>query len=59
MDTNEIYKTMNEEFMGHGVNGVIIAKPLGETAEEKTFASIWREYATLKLEQEAKFFWIK
>lgn len=50
MNTDEIYKLMNEEFLGHKVNGVIIAKPY----EITPFDRFMREYAILKLEKEAK-----
>jgi hypothetical protein len=46
--TEEIYKIMNEEFMGHKVDGVIIAKPYEITSSDK----IWREYANYLLERE-------
>jgi len=51
-NTEEIYKIMNEEFMGHKVDGVIIAKPYEITASD----IMWREYANMLLEREAKFF---
>jgi len=53
-DTDEIYKLMNEEFMGHKVDSVIITKPL---LDNESDGKIWREYAKLKLEKEARFFY--
>lgn len=50
--TEEIYKIMNEEFMGHKVDRVIIAKPYEITLSDK----IWREYANMMLEKEANLF---
>ncbi len=49
-DSNEIYKIMNEEFMGHKVDTVIIAKPF----ETPTIngVDIFRQYAQMKLEKE-------
>ncbi len=51
-DTAEIHKVMNEEFMGHKVDMVIIAEPW----ENPTIngVDIFRQYAQLCLEKEAK-----
>lgn len=57
INTNEIHKVMSEEFMGHKVDGVIIAPPLELTPEIKLVSELWREYATRRLNEEAKFFW--
>ncbi len=50
--TEEIYKIMNEEFMGHKVDRVIIAKPYEITLSDH----VWREYANMLLDREAKLF---
>ena len=50
MDLNDIYKVFNEEFMGHKVDTVIIAKPY----EVTDFDIFLGEYAKLQLEKEAK-----
>ena len=57
MDTNEIHKLFNEEFMGHKVDGMIIAPPMELSPAAELIEKIWREYAVSKLEQEAKYVW--
>lgn len=53
-DTAEIYKVMNEEFMGHKVDTVIIAKPWENPTIDGV--DVFRQYALLCLEKEAKLF---
>lgn len=54
IDIDEIYKVMNEPFMGHDVDGVIIAKPVETTPAVELFFKIFREKALEDLEAEAR-----
>lgn len=56
INTDEIYKIMNEEFMGHEVNGIIIAKPEETTPELELFFKIFGEKVQEDLEAEARLF---
>ena len=47
---------MNEEFMGHEVDSIIIAKPMEITPEVELFFKIFGEKVKEDLEAEARLF---
>ena len=53
MNTDELYKEMNQEFMGHGIDGIIIQPPFEWTENEKIIMEASRQLALERLNREA------
>lgn len=43
MNTNELYKEMNQEFMGHKIDGIIIQPPFEEPESVKLYYNLYAE----------------
>ena len=58
MNSDEIHKAFNETFMGHKIDGIIIAPPMTFTDDENEACRIvqeaYRDYALYNLNREAK-----
>mgnify|MGYP001598679737 FL=1 len=57
MQVNEINTIINNEFMGHKIDCIIIQPPLIYTPEATVIMDFMRDIALNNLNKEAKFFW--